>query len=146
MAKPPSSLDLALDRNALQYLTEIGNEIVERVEQIRAKYPEGTFDELEEEGDDEPPASEPVPEPRRAPVRRSSPKRPKGRPPKKQYASLGLTDALRAWPRVHDGMVVVSEFKEQTDYKPNSIDGVIAGLARKGEFTKESPGVYRLNT
>lgn len=137
MPKLPSNLDIALARNSLDFLVSLGQEIVSRANQIRAEFPDGTFDDDDDAGEPEelvPAAPTPAPKPT---VKK------KGRPKKPVYQSAGLSQALRDWPKTHDGKLVVREFKAANNFKPNSIDGVVAGLVRNGTFVRDTdePGV-----
>lgn len=142
MPKLPSNLDIALARNSLDFLVSLGQEIVSRANQIRAEFPDGTFDDDGDgDGDDE--AGEPEELVAVVPYQAAPAVKKKGRPKKPAYQSEGLTQALRDWPKTHGGKLVVREFKAANNFKPNSVDGVVAGLARKGEFVRDKtePGV-----
>lgn len=135
-----NELDLMVDRMTLTHYRDLAANILARMEAIQARYPEGTFEDGELSGEEE---EEAPPPPRRA--------KPGPKPGKKAKAakrgniaqrkfsqSIGLSDALRQWPIEHKGTVVVAEFKAaRPDFKPNSIDGVVAGLVKKGEFRRD---------
>lgn len=123
------ALGLAVDRKALEYLLELGNEVLERAEAIKSRHPEGTFDDMEglsDEGD----RGGSTPEPAKAPKKKV------GRPKKVVFQSTGLTAHMRKWAEAHDGVLDIIAYKDSNpQFKRNSVDGVFYGLVRKGEFT-----------
>ncbi len=141
MANNYTPLDLAIDTRTLEYLQGLAAELATRMESIVAKYPAGTFDEREPEPDHRGIPDEPAPK-RRTFTRKAAKKG------NKPGNSIGLTDAIRKWAADHSGVFILPSFANATNgkFKRTSMSGVISGMAKTGEFTRDpdTPGTYYL--
>ncbi len=137
----PSQLDLEIDKRTMEYLQTLAAELADRMEAIVKRHPAGTFEDNGNEAAqwyrgklDEAEVIEVVDLP--PPLVRKL-----GRPAAKKankgkYLSEGLTQALLDWAAKH-GSLSVAEFNAAMNYKPTSVHGVVAALARAGRLRKD---------
>lgn len=144
------ALERELDMRNYDYLRDLASQVIGRMKQIEAKYPDASFapaTAVGEEEEEEEPEEEVAPAPpRKKAQKKKKPARAAKKSSGNDYRSVGLSDAVREWVRTRGG-IVTGEFKDaHPQYPRGSVDGVVYSMARAGYLKKVDMGTFEASS
>lgn len=124
----PNEFEISVDRSILVHLQSLAKEIIDRMDAIKNKYPEGTFDDGAEEQTDVPVEVVPY-----QPARRLSAKK----KPAKREPKLPLSAAIRAHFAEHPTINVHDFSAANPHFNKQAIYPTLRSMAKAGHIDQD---------